>query len=546
MFKNKTVFVAFLLILMTGFVYATPGEFIKSRTSSPMIASVMSASSGLQPTITENGKISWSVDAIGENTGSGVVSVQKPAGATVRGAYLMAASAGFSGYQITSSDITLAGSPVNFTTEIANGISSYNYFTDVTSIVKPIINNASAGITNLTVTEANTNYIDGETLVVIFNDPNQVNDNTIILAFGAQKTTGDSFNIGLSEAINKAKLGFMLDMSLGISFGFQPDDQYSQVDVNGQRLTTSAGGQDDGAPQDGALITTGGIGDNNSNPADPYATDSNGPRYDDELYNLVPFVNDGDKAITVDTLNPSNDDNIFFAGFFLGSTTALVGEGVLLSPESATDYIGDTHTLTAKAQYNNGSAIVGTNVTFLVTSGPNAGLSGSAITNVNGTVTWSYIGYAVGTDTIRASFNDVTGKPIYSNEVTKKWIEHSTQRCVSDMTLVTGTVYDKDNKVVPGKDLTVTCTHDGVPTSKDVTTIEDGSYQVVFPKNACQTDDVVVVSTTDDISNSGTVTNNCNCVVNLAIIDLTIPEFGVIAGGLALVGALGIFLYRRK
>lgn len=132
-------------------------------------------------------------------------------------------------------------------------------------------------------------------------------------------------------------------MSLGISFGFQPAGQYSQVDVNGSRLTTSAGGQDDGFGQDGGLITAGGIGDSTANPDHPFWTDldaanptlgnlgSNAFRYDDELYSLNDFLTNGDTLININTLNPSNDDNVFFMAF----STLGVAQ-VITAPEPTT------------------------------------------------------------------------------------------------------------------------------------------------------------------------------------------------------------------
>ena len=63
------------------------------------------------------------------------------------------------------------------------------------------------------------------------------------------------------------------------------------VQVNGRRLTTSAGGQDDGASANGALITVGGIGDSTANPSDPDALPTSA-RDDDERYDLLPFLQD--------------------------------------------------------------------------------------------------------------------------------------------------------------------------------------------------------------------------------------------------------------
>jgi hypothetical protein len=68
------------------------------------------------------------------------------------------------------------------------------------------------------------------------------------------------------------------------------------------------------------LITAGGIGDSNANPADPNTIGNSA--YDDELYSLVPFLHNGDTSFTIFTQNPSADDNIFLMGLH---TAAEVG-----------------------------------------------------------------------------------------------------------------------------------------------------------------------------------------------------------------------------
>jgi hypothetical protein len=106
---------------------------------------------------------------------------------------------------------------------------------------------------------------------------------------------------------------------------------------------------------------------------------------------------------------------------FLKGVAALVGEGILLSPQSATNQVGSPHTLTAKVQDANGNPIVGTTVTFKVTSGPNTGTLGTAKTDATGTATFTYTSSKAGTDTIVATFTDSTGKTFTSNSVTKTW-----------------------------------------------------------------------------------------------------------------------------
>jgi len=281
--------------------------------------------SALSAVVTATGLINYSIDGAGYGAACGTLQVNKPAGATVRNAYLLAASTGFSGATIANGEITLNGTGVTFSQSTANAIGSTNYFGEVTSIVKPVVDAAAAGIVNLAVCEgANTDDIEGEILVVIFDDPAQTMTNSFILLFGAQNTGGDTFNVTTSP-LNPANA---IDFSLGITFGFQGTGQASTVTVNGTKLTSAAGGQDDGEPANGALVTVGGVGDSNANPADPNAGPNGDPRFDDELYNLAPFVTNGATSVTVDTLNASGDDNIMFAGFFFRGATASIPPAV--------------------------------------------------------------------------------------------------------------------------------------------------------------------------------------------------------------------------
>jgi hypothetical protein len=129
---------------------------------------------------------------------------------------------------------------------------------------------------------------------------------------------GDTTSVNLSTPLTTTQLAdpnFQAQLSLGIGFGSQANgvQQFSTVNINGSRLTSAAGGEDDGSTVNGALITIGGIGDSTDNPINPFATPTN-PRSDDELYSLKPFLAAGNTQIKIDTTNPSDDDNIFFAG----------------------------------------------------------------------------------------------------------------------------------------------------------------------------------------------------------------------------------------
>lgn len=101
-------------------------------------------------------------------------------------------------------------------------------------------------------------------------------------------------------------------------------------------------------------------------------------------------------------------------------TTAL---GITLSPGSAVNPVGATHTVTAKVAEVTGAPIAGTEVTITVLAGPNQGFVAHGTTDVSGLFSASYVGTTVGIDQIQASYTP-TGAPTptLSNIVTKEWV----------------------------------------------------------------------------------------------------------------------------
>lgn len=233
------------------------------------------------------------------------------------------------GYRnVKNGDVSLAGEPVIWDRAVFNGVGGrpqffHNVFADVTEIIAPIIDATPASITEIPVVEIDTFSINGTVLIVIFDDPNQTTDNSIILLFGDQATGGENFVVNLANPIDQSVTKLDMGLGIGHSFqGLQGTPMVNHIDVNGVRLTSSAGGEDDGVGEDGGLITVGGVGDTNDNP-DPQ-TRSLRFRTDDELYNLLPFVSPGDQQISVFSLNPTDDDNIFFAYFVTSVPSAIL------------------------------------------------------------------------------------------------------------------------------------------------------------------------------------------------------------------------------
>jgi hypothetical protein len=312
------------------------------------------AASGLKVFYQRFDKLSLSVDAAGSNDASHVISVNKPSKtAVVLKAYLMAAS--YFQQPIANGDVRISGSPVTWIDSETNDITGFpgwfnSVLGDVTSVVKPKVDaRASAGRVDFTITENATknSYIDGQVLVVVFKDRALTRRNTVALLFGGQQLAGDRFEITLLNPIDKKDKSAKAEMGLGISYSYQSggSQQYSIIDVNGRRLSTASGGEDDGGPFNGALVTAGGLGDAKTNPPNAFATPTN-PRSDDERYNLLPFITSKTKTIRIDTVNPSNDDNIFFAWFDFSASGEVNkdtdGDGLLDSWErKGYDHDGD-------------------------------------------------------------------------------------------------------------------------------------------------------------------------------------------------------------
>ncbi len=113
------------------------------------------------------------------------------------------------------------------------------------------------------------------------------------------------------------------------------------------------------------------------------------------------------------------DSDVFIEG---GSFTSA---DFFLSPSSATSEIGDTHTLTSELKESTGEPIVGETVNFKITKGPNAGLTGSNVTDSDGKATWSYTSSVAGTDKIYAYVGTEDDPKYKSNVVTKEWTKTS-------------------------------------------------------------------------------------------------------------------------
>lgn len=271
-----------------------------------------------------------SIDGFASNTNSGQISADVPAGSVVLGAYLYSASI----WTGANSNVTLGATLLTTGTgTLLNDANPAHVLRwDVTSLVKPTIDAGAGGIYNFNISEASD--MDGEVLAVFYR--NASTTGTAVILDGELALGGDTTTLNFSTAY----AGGNAFLSIASSFSYNPGNsgQVTTIDVTtnstvNRRLSSCAGGQDDSGGYtagNGALLTVGGVGDSTTNP-NPACTNGSD---DDELYNLAlgnsasatPFLQNGDTFLTLKTVNPSFDDNVFFAALTSSFSISSVGD----------------------------------------------------------------------------------------------------------------------------------------------------------------------------------------------------------------------------
>jgi hypothetical protein len=278
-----------------------------------MLVFAAAANASLTVNYVFTGHGGYSADGLGQNGVGGTVQAEVPPGSTVQKAFLL-------GTYFTSAP-DLAQRTIDFdgtiveTTQISTVGSLSTTRAEVTAQVAAKVG-SGGGITNFAINN-DPSALDGVALVVVYSNA-ALPENTIAVLDGGASQAGDTATFLLASPLDKTVPGFQATMSLGSGFSYQGGGgagthacgggQFSIVEVNSQLLSNCAGNYDDGFGNNGALITVGGVGDLTDNP-----TPANAPAIDDELYDLAPFLNQGDTNIEVKSSNPSFNDNLFLA-----------------------------------------------------------------------------------------------------------------------------------------------------------------------------------------------------------------------------------------
>ena len=120
---------------------------------------------------------------------------------------------------------------------------------------------------------------------------------------------------------------------------------------------------------------------------------------------------------------------------------------------------------------------------------------------------------------------------------------------VSAKTDVVGVIYNEDySQEISGASVNITCVQENVTSFRNTTSSSDGRYGVEFLCSECNTGDIVTVTAIKgDLSGVETgIVHDFGLTVKVAIVNVTVPEFGLFIGILTLFGAIGVFFFVRR
>jgi uncharacterized repeat protein (TIGR02543 family) len=281
-------------------------------------------------------------DPAGVQTSSGTVSILKPTGATnVVAAFL--SSGGVQGvFPNRAPATTLDADPVSFSYKSVTS-KFENHLADVTTIVRDFMDSPPSGAQEtrplsgskfeIPITYESTTigsagntypqYSSGLALTVVFENPTLASDTSVMVYFGQAASDSQQTQFAFDPLAANASGS---SLSLAIAWSAAQSNEVSIVYASNEAtpgtvssdsgnftlITQTAGRYDDTDEPSRGYLTVGGVGDSVANPGAEDTRDT-----DDELYNVDSLLTAGTEKITLETNNPSGDDNFFQAVLFL-------------------------------------------------------------------------------------------------------------------------------------------------------------------------------------------------------------------------------------
>jgi hypothetical protein len=232
-----------------------------------------------------------------------------------------------------------------------------------------------------------------------------------------------TFDAGAVRVVNNSASPVRID-SVAIKISTCTFSMWAPANIapGGQLIVTqTANGTGNGCATDGTMDTSD-VGPDGS----PYAGDCTHdgiiPQVDVSIDGSVSTFSDSGQVLNTGGFDlascpPGTNESTQWTP--VGSAPC-AGSQLVLTPPSQHQDVGASATVTASYTNSCGDPLQGATVDFDVTSGPNAGTTGTGVTGPDGNATFSYPGSSPGTDTVVASITNPAGT-IPSNSVQVIW-----------------------------------------------------------------------------------------------------------------------------
>lgn len=227
-------------------------------------------------------------------------------------------------------------------------------------------------------------------------------------------TVNCSFDAGAVRIVNNsttAQTVNSIDVKLSTcTFAMWPSNTVLQP---GQQLiiTQTASGASDGCDNAAGFFDTSDIGPNGEDWSGNCNQSGVIPEIDATIDNVANTFTDSKQVLNtggVDLASCPSGSNESQQWSLIG--TRCTGATLSLAPATQTDDVFSTAGVTANLANSCGDPLQGATVDFSVPSGPNAGRTGSAVTDANGNAVFDYSSSVVGTDSVAASATNPAGK----------------------------------------------------------------------------------------------------------------------------------------
>ena len=186
-------------------------------------------------------------------------------------------------------------------------------------------------------------------------------------------------------------------------------------------ITQIASGASGGCDNSAGFFDTSDIGPNGANWAGNCNQSGVIPEVDATIDNVLNTFTDSQQVLNtggVDLASCPSGSNESQQWSLVG--TRCPGASLSLAPPTQTDAVGTTASVQATLTNSCGAGLQGVLVTFVVLTGPNAGLQGNVATDANGNATFTYTSGTTGTDTLQALATNPAGT-FGSNTVNVIW-----------------------------------------------------------------------------------------------------------------------------